>query len=374
MMHSSIKLAQELIRFNTVNPPGTERPCAERLAGLLEGAGFAVELIPFGEGRAQILARIGGKPGGLPLGFTGHLDTVPLGAQPWSVDPFAADIADGKLYGRGASDMKSGVAAFVIACIALADRLARTSGVMLVITAGEETGCSGAEAIVRTNGQLGQVGALVVAEPTGNKPLVGHKGALWLEAETRGVTAHGSMPEKGVNAVYKAARAVTALQEFDFNVARHDVLGLPTINVGTIQGGLNINSVPDRATIGIDIRTIPAQSHAQIREQLTSYLGRDVTLRTLLNAKSVWTDPHHPWISEVFQVARNVEGIDNDIGAAPYFTDASALTPAFGSPPTVIIGPGELALAHQTDEYCQVSRIERATEMYTQLVRNWCRI
>ena len=374
MMHSSIKLAQELIRFNTVNPPGTERPCAERLAGLLEGAGFAVELIPFGEGRAQILARIGGKPGGLPLGFTGHLDTVPLGAQPWSVDPFAADIADGKLYGRGASDMKSGVAAFVIACIALADRLARTSGVMLVITAGEETGCSGAEAIVRTNGQLGQVGALVVAEPTGNKPLVGHKGALWLEAETRGVTAHGSMPEKGVNAVYKAARAVTALQEFDFNVARHDVLGLPTINVGTIQGGLNINSVPDRATIGIDIRTIPAQSHAQIRGQLTSYLGRDVTLRTLLNAKSVWTDPHHPWISEVFQVARNVEGIDNDIGAAPYFTDASALTPAFGSPPTVIIGPGELALAHQTDEYCQVSRIERATEMYTQLVRNWCRI
>jgi len=373
-MHSSIELAQELIRFNTVNPPGAERPCAERLAGLLEGAGFAVELIPFGEGRAQILARIGGKPGGLPLGFTGHLDTVPLGAQPWSVDPFAADIADGKLYGRGASDMKSGVAAFVIACIALADRLARTSGVMLVITAGEETGCSGAEAIVRTNGQLGQVGALVVAEPTGNKPLVGHKGALWLEAETRGVTAHGSMPEKGVNAVYKAARAVTALQEFDFNVARHDVLGLPTINVGTIQGGLNINSVPDRATIGIDIRTIPAQSHAQIREQLTSYLGRDVTLRTLLNAKSVWTDPHHPWISEVFQVARNVEGIDNDIGAAPYFTDASALTPAFGSPPTVIIGPGELALAHQTDEYCQVSRIERATEMYTQLVRNWCRI
>jgi succinyl-diaminopimelate desuccinylase len=374
MMHSSIELAQELIHFNTVNPPGAERPCAERLAGLLEGAGFSVELIPFGEGRAQILARIGGKPDGLPLGFTGHLDTVPLGAQPWSADPFAADIADGKLYGRGASDMKSGIAAFVIACIVLADRLARTSGVLLVITAGEETGCSGAKALVRTNDQLGQVGALVVAEPTGNKPLVGHKGALWLEAETKGVTAHGSMPEQGINAVYKAARAVVALQEFDFNVARHDVLGAPTINVGTIQGGLNINSVPDRATIGIDIRTIPAQKHEKIREQLTSYLRQDVSLRTLLDAKSIWTDPHHPWISEVFQVAHNVEGIGDDIGAAPYFTDASVLTPAFGSPPTVIIGPGELALAHQTDEYCQVSRIERATEIYSQLVRNWCRI
>jgi succinyl-diaminopimelate desuccinylase len=97
-------------------------------------------------------------------------------------------------------------------------------------------------------------------------------------------------------------------------------------------------------------------------------------LKTLLDAKSIWTDPHHPWVGEVFQVARDVEGVDNGLGAAPYFTDASALTPALGSPPTVIIGPGELALAHQTDEYCLTSRIERATEMYSQFVRNWCRI
>ena len=147
-MPSSIELTQELVRFNTINPPGAERPCAERLAGLLEGAGFAVELVPFGEGRAQILARLGGTSDRLPLGFTGHIDTVPLGAQPWSVDPFAADIADGKLYGRGSSDMKSGVAAFVTACMAHADRLANTPGVLLVITAGEETGCTGADALV----------------------------------------------------------------------------------------------------------------------------------------------------------------------------------------------------------------------------------
>jgi succinyl-diaminopimelate desuccinylase len=373
-MQPSIELTQELVRFNTVNPPGAERACAERLAGLLAGAGFAAELVPFGEGRAQLLARIGGKADRLPLGFTGHLDTVPLGAQPWSVDPFAAEIADGKLYGRGSSDMKAGVAAFVAACLALADRLAATPGVLLVITAGEETGCSGAEALVAAGNRLGRVGALVVAEPTGNRPLVGHKGALWLEAETKGVTAHGSMPEKGVNAVYKAARAVAALQEFDFNVARNDVLGAPTINIGTIQGGLNINSVPDRALIGIDIRTIPAQNHAQIREQLSSLLGPDVGLKTLLDAKSVWTDPHDPWIGEVFRIARGVEDLDDDIGAAPYFTDASALAPALGSPPTAIIGPGELALAHQTDEYCLVSRIEKATEIYLRLVCSWCRI
>ena len=146
-MHASVELTQELIYFNTVNPPGAERSCAEHLAALLVGAGFTVELIPFGEGRAQLLARIGGAPDKLPLGFTGHLDTVPLGAQPWSSDPFAADITDGKLYGRGASDMKSGVAAFVTACIALAGRLASSPGITLLITAGEEIGCTGAEAL-----------------------------------------------------------------------------------------------------------------------------------------------------------------------------------------------------------------------------------
>ncbi|MGA2568407.1 MAG: M20/M25/M40 family metallo-hydrolase, partial [Pseudolabrys sp.] len=100
-MQPPVALTQELVRFNTVNPPGAERVCAEYLARLLEAAGFAVELVPFGERRAQVLARIGGNTEHAPLGFTGHLDTVPLGAQPWSVDPFAAEIADGKLYGRG---------------------------------------------------------------------------------------------------------------------------------------------------------------------------------------------------------------------------------------------------------------------------------
>ncbi|HXZ46522.1 MAG TPA: M20 family metallopeptidase [Pseudolabrys sp.] len=369
-----MELTQDLVRFNTINPPGAERPCAERLASLLEREGFAADLIPFGDGRAQLVAQIGGVGEKLPLGFTGHLDTVPLGARPWSVDPHSADIVDGKLYGRGSSDMKSGVAAFVTACIALADRLPRSPGIVLVVTAGEETGCSGANALADGKTRLPKIGALVVAEPTGNRPLVGHKGALWLEAVTTGVTAHGSMPEKGVNAVYKAARAVTALQDFDFNVARHDALGGPTLNVGTIHGGLNINSVPDRAAIGIDIRTIPAANHANIRAQLTSYLGIDVKLSTLIDAPSVWTAPDDPWMGEVFRIAHEVAGFEREIATAPYFTDASVLTPAMGSPPTAIIGPGELALAHQTDEYCFVSRIEEATEIYGRMIRNWCGI
>jgi succinyl-diaminopimelate desuccinylase len=163
------------------------------------------------------------------------------------------------------------------------------------------------------------------------------------------------------------------LQDFDFNFARHDVLGVPTLNVGTINGGLNINSVPDRAVIGIDIRTIPGQNHAKIRDQLASYLGDDVALGTRLDAQSVWTNPNDPWIDEAFRIAHEFTGFGDEIAAAPYFTDASVLIPAIGSPPTAIIGPGELALAHQTDEYCFVSRIEQATEIYSRMIREWCK-
>jgi succinyl-diaminopimelate desuccinylase len=372
MLISPIDLTRELIRFKTVNPPGDERPCAEHLARILESAGFDTELIPFGEGRAQLIARIGGSSRKPPLCFTGHLDTVPLGNLPWSTDPFAGNITDGKLYGRGSSDMKSGVASFVAASADLASRLDGTPGLVLVITAGEETGCEGALDLAKRKDRLGKAGAIVVAEPTGNRPLVGHKGALWLTAETRGVTAHGSMPEKGVNAIYKAARAVAALEQFDFNVARHDVLGAPTLSVGTFAGGLNINSVPDRAVFGIDIRTIPAQSHARIREELESYLGSDVVLDALIDVEGVWTEPGDPWIRDVFEIVQRITGDRMEIATAPYFSDASALSPELGSPPTVILGPGELALAHQTDEYCLVNRLSEAAEIYTALIRNWC--
>src|SRR5262249_43232140 len=143
---------------------------------------------------------------------------VPLGSRPWSVDPLAAEVHGDRLFGRGSSDMKSGVAAFVSASIAHAARLGGTSGLLLIITAGEETGCEGAVALAAEKKPRLRAGALVVAEPTENKPLAGHKGVLWLEAETHGVTAHGSMPQKGVNAVYKAARAISALEKFRFDV------------------------------------------------------------------------------------------------------------------------------------------------------------
>lgn len=370
----AVALTQALVRMNTINPPGNEHQCCDYLADLLSAAGFRCERYEFAPGRTSLVAKIGGGSGKRPLCFTGHVDVVPLGAKPWHVDPFAAEIIDGKLFGRGASDMKSGVAAFVAAAIELAPRIGDGPGLVLAITAAEETGCEGAFELARQHalaGVLGEAGALVVAEPTANYPLVGHKGALWLKAKTEGVTAHGSMPEYGDNAIYKAARAVSALERFEFDGGPHALMGRATLNVGTIRGGINVNSVPDAAEVGVDIRTLPGMSHAALRQRLAQHLGNEVCLAPFVDVESVYTDPADPWIRHVFEVMTPILGEAPKARSVAFFTDASALTPALGHLPTVILGPGQPELAHQTDEYCHVFRIGQAVDAYRRLILDW---
>lgn len=250
--------------------------------------------------------------------------------------------------------------------------LANGAGVALVITSGEETGCDGAFHLTTQTDVLGEAGAMIVAEPTSNYPLVGHKGALWLKAVSRGIIAHGSTPEQGENAIYKAMRMVTALERFKFNRPAHEVLGRDTLNVGTIAGGMNMNSAPDVCQVGIDIRTTPGASHAAIRRSLKSILGADLAeLNTVIDLEGVWTEPQEAWVTNVYSVMGDMLGEPPAPRGAAFFTDASVLTPYCGNIPTVILGPGEAALAHQTDEYCFVNRINQAKTAYETLMRRW---
>ena len=367
-----LSLTRKLLAFNTINPPGHELQCAEYLGKILENGGFKTNFYEFEEGRKNLIARLEGRDNKLPICFTGHIDTVPLGAAQWNKDPFKGEAEDDKIYGRGSTDMKGGIAAMVIACLRLAELSNGTAGITLIITVSEETGCQGAQHLARIGNALEKAGALIVGEPTSNYPLIGHKGALFLEAQTRGIAAHGSMPEKGVNAIYKAAQAVRKLERFDFNFPPHPIFGSPTLNVGTITGGVNINSVPDQASIGIDIRTVPGQMNKDVYETLQTYLGKNVELECLIDAEPVSTDPKHEWIQEVFEIMGTFIEEKPVPRVASYFTDASALTPALGNPPTVILGPGESEMAHKTDEFCYISKIEEATEAYVEIVRKWC--
>lgn len=370
---NSIDLTRNLLAFNTINPPGQEQECARYLASLLESVGFQVRCYEFAPQRTTIVARLSGVSNRLPLCFTGHIDTVPLGATAWSRDPLAGEIADDKIYGRGSTDMKSGVAAMTAVARQIAQLPTPKAGLTLILTAGEETCCQGAYHLASLDNALGEAGAIVVGEPTANYPLIGHKGAVRFEIRTKGITAHASMPEQGVNAVYKAAQAVLRLQEFDFQVAPHSSLGKPTLNVGTISGGININSVPDRCVIGVDIRTIPGQDHVKLCQQLQDFLGDEVEIDLLNEAQSIATDEKNEWVQSVFEVVEPYLKTQPVAKGATFFTDASVLTPAFGYPPTIILGPGEPKMAHKTDEFCQISKIEAGVEISTKIVEGWCR-
>jgi succinyl-diaminopimelate desuccinylase len=367
----AVSLTRELIAFNTVNPPGAEEAPVRHLGGLLETAGFAVRYLELAEGRSSLVARLDG--GGRPnICLAGHIDVVPLGAAEWQRDPFAGEIDGDRLYGRGASDMKSGVAVMVAAAAAAAGSVGKGAGITVAVTADEEIGCGGSRHMAETAGALGEAGALLVAEPTANYPLVGHRGALWLELSTEGVTAHGSMPDEGVNAIYPAARAVGKLERFDFGVPSHPVLGAPSLNVGTIAGGINVNSVPDSATVGVDIRTVPGQTGDGICARLEELLGTEVGIRRLTDVPAVATDPADEWVAQVFGITAGRLGEKPVARGGRYFTDASVLTYALGGVPTVILGPGEPTQAHKTDEYCLVSRVREAAELYAELLEAYC--
>ncbi|OUK66173.1 M20/M25/M40 family metallo-hydrolase [Klebsiella pneumoniae] len=338
-------------------------------ADWLDDSGFEVSLSSFGEGRCNLIASLPGAKSGKPLAFTGHLDTVPLGNARWQYDPFGSQMEDGRLYGRGSSDMKAAIAAFAVACVHQREAILAGRGAVLLITGGEETGCDGARALI-ASATLPEVGALIVGEPTANYPVIGHKGALWLRCETRGKTAHGAMPELGINAIYLAADALGKIQHFSPG-APHPLMKQPTLNVGRIEGGLNINSVPDRTRFDVDIRSAPNLQHATIRERLTTLLGESVTVSTLVDLPAVLSREDHAWIKQVYQRCQPLHAEPIAPRVVPYFTDASLLLPALGDPPCIILGPGEPSMAHQTDEYCLLSRLAEAEQLYGDIIRDW---
>ncbi|MFC2087039.1 M20 family metallopeptidase [Bacteroidota bacterium] len=366
-----VKLTQELLRFNTINPPGNEEPVARYIGTILTEKGFDVQYQGLGKNRLQLIAKKGISEITPPVVFNGHLDVVPLGTKKWIKDPFNGDIIDGKLYGRGASDMKSGVAAMVCAAVQVFDENPPKKGVRLIITAGEEIGCFGARHLDPEKHDIGKASGLIVTEPTANIPVTGHKGGLFMSAKTTGISAHSSMPHEGDNAIYKAARAITKLERYSFNNEMDELLGCPTINVGTIQGGTNFNSVPDSTEFTMDIRTTKKNSNNRILQMIKDLLGNEVFVDAFVNLEPVHTDHTSHFVKVVYEVCR-LYGIKTTLPATiSYLTDASVLQPLYGNVPTVILGPGQPEMAHKTDEFCYIDKIKQAVTIYKNILLKW---
>ncbi len=363
-----ISLTRKLISFNTVNPDGNEGEIARFVGKLLSENGFEVGYNQLDKDRLTVIAEKGLTSLSPPIILTGHFDTVPFWEKQWKEAPLSGTIKDGKIYGRGSSDMKGGLAAMIVASLQAFKESVPLGGVRLIFTAGEEPGCTGAKHLAESGYDLGKAAAIIVGEPTSNVPAIGHKGALYLKATTSGKTAHSSMPVLGDNAIYKAARAITKIENFKFQADRDELHGFPTINVGLINGGKNINSVPDYAEFTVDIRSTDKIIHSEILKWLSLELGEEVLIEKLVDLMPVSSSESAPFVQLVYSVC----GVEPEKGvfqkSLPYMTDGAVLQQLYGGVPTVILGPGQPEMAHQTDEFCYTSKIEEAVEIYKNII------
>jgi succinyl-diaminopimelate desuccinylase len=366
-----ISLTRELLSFNNINPPGNEEEIALFTGRLLSDNGFQTEYHTFADGRLHLIAERGLSEFRPPIVLSGHFDTVPLGNKKWNYDPFNGQISNEKIWGRGSSDMKGGLAAMIVASIIAFRKSAPAGGVRLIFSAAEELGCIGIQQLAGTLKEPGNASAVIVGEPTSNHPYIGHKGALYLNAVTKGVTAHSSMPHLGDNAIYKAAQSILKAKDFNFRAERDPLLGFPTINIGRMSGGMNINSVPDHAEFSIDIRSTSKVEHSEILSRLAAELGPETSLETLVNMESVFTDEKDSFVQLVYDIC----GVDRNNSTVsktlPYLTDGSVLQRLYKGAPTIILGPGQPEMAHQTDEFCYISKLEESVKIYSEIITKW---
>jgi len=284
-----------------------------------------------------------------------HVDTVPA-ADPgsWQRDPFGADLEAGRVWGRGGSDMKAGV---VAAVAALAGADPRTP-VALLLTSDEEIGSRGAAAAAAAVEELA-VGAVVIPEATGNRVVLGHRGALWLAVRAAGVAAHGSTPERGHNALLDLV-AVLGRAGRELPLATEPFLGSETWNPGVLHAGTVPNVVPDRAEVVIDQRTVGdgAALLGWWREQ-SEVAGVEV----LVDLPPVRTPVDDPWVATL---PAPVEP-----APATYFTDASVLTAVTGGAPLVVWGPGTPAAMHAVDEHVELAEVQQAAAAFAAVLHRW---
>jgi succinyl-diaminopimelate desuccinylase len=377
----AVSLLQRILQTDTTNPPGNELEAAQILDNFFRAHGIETEVDEFVSGRANLLARLQGEGRDRPsLMLCGHMDVVPAGGTAWDVDPFAAELHDGKIYGRGASDMKSGLAAMAVAVANLRQEETTLPGDLLfAATAGEEVDCRGARRFVE-RGILEGVGAVVIAEPTRGDVILAHKGALWVEITTRGKSAHGSAPETGINAIEHMHSVLgELLQNFRFKVDPDPALGAPTLSVDRIDGGVAVNVVPDECRLQMDIRTVPAQDHGEILQDIEQSIDflRDYLpdLNYEIEVMQERLAVNTPEEERIAQVAKGLREETHDSPSsrtgASYYTDASVLVESYPDLAVVLYGPGDDHLAHQPNECVDVEAFVRSIEFYEQIAARY---
>ena len=370
-----VELLRALVQIPSVNPagnPGTdlvgEARCAEFVGHFLEHCCARVEIQEVKPGRPNVAAIFPSDSAGKKqLILAPHTDTVSVAGM--TIDPFAAEIREGKIHGRGATDTKGSMAAMLWALYEVREKIpALTHQIQFVGLMGEEAGQEGSRHFVKnlradSSESSGQAFALI-GEPTGLQIVHAHKGAIWLTLTTRGKAVHASAPQLGDNAIYKMADVIRCIRDEIapmLEKVRDPVLGSPTISVGVCSGGSKTNIVPDLCTAEIDIRTIPGDDG--LLESIASKLNKicsDLEV-SAWEAKPLYTDPEHPLI-------RALEKTGSRCVGAPWFCDAAVFAEAGIS--AVAAGPGTIAQAHTKDEWISIDDLQRGVDFYRSFLLN----
>jgi len=367
-------LLKELIQAESTAAKG-ESAAAEVLLAEFNRAGIECRIDCWDRSRANVVARVGSvgrRPG---LLFACHLDVVGPGEAAWTHPPFEGIEAGGRIYGRGAVDMKGGMAAAAAAIGRVVASGKELQGdVVFAAVAGEETDSSGAERFVARREELSELApsgfaGVVVPEPTGFAVVTAHRGLLWLEVTTTGRAAHSSTPHLGVNAIASMRLILNELEKYEVSQRTHELLGKSTMSINTVSGGKALNVVPDRCTLGIDIRTLPGQDHHQILGDLESLFAKlksrdaefNAGVSVLRRLDPLETDSGCGFVKDFCAgVGAESTGPIGYTTDGPYFASLGA--------PVVIFGPGAPGLCHKPDEYVEITDLQKAAEHYENVI------
>jgi acetylornithine deacetylase len=376
-MNEIASLLGELVAIDSINPdlvPGGagEAAIARFVANWLEQAGLAVEIDEPVPGRPSVVAIARGTGGGRSLMLNAHMDTVGVAGMERPHDPV---VQGSRLYGRGAFDMKGGLAAIMFAAAAAKNQQLR-GDVILTAVSDEEYASIGTASIVKR----WHADAAIVTEPTGLEICIAHKGFIWLEIETRGIAAHGSLPDLGVDAIVKMGKVLVGLEELDRSLRSapsHRLLGSGSLHASLISGGQELSSYPERCILSVERRTVPGETAQDVESQVRQILDQlaasdaafNAALKTTLLRPAFEVSQDEPIVQVVRRHAAAIPGQEPGIIGATAWMDSAILSAA--GIPTVIFGPGGEG-AHAVVEWVDLEQVQRCVEVLVASAEEFC--
>ena len=381
-----VALTRELVAIPSVNRPAdglSEQPAAERVAAEMRRLGWEPHVWEVSPGRPNVLATIEGDRPGPTLLFEGHTDVVSEGDPArWSFDPFAGDLVDGVVRGRGAADMKGGVAAMIHAAAAVTAGGGFPGTVKVAALCDEEGLMLGVKDFV-ARGHADDVDGAIVCEPEGGEVCATQKGALRVRVTARGTMAHGAMPHEGRNPVTALARLVARLERLEEVLADDPGpdphLGLTYLTPTVVHGGelAQLNVIPERAELAVDVRTVPALPNGDVvgliaaeASAVADETGVGLDVEVLEDRPATATSPRDPVVQAVREAHTDVTGAAPVLGGVPGATDGTILWRDAGLP-VVVYGPGEKWIAHQVDERVAVDDLVTCAQVYVEAARRF---